>query len=151
MNLVHILSIVMIVSGLLFFMAAVVGIHRFPDFYTRLHAAGKGDTLSTILVIGGLGLYYVNEHHWSFEAILVGIKMFAIVFFIFIASPTSTHVLMRAGYESGKKTFYQNRHRRGRQFRYFQQVINTSNHDLGLQLNHSHSYSDLRDCNAYTP
>jgi len=102
---IELISVTMIVLGLVFFLAAVVGINRFPDFYTRLHAAGKGDTLSTILVIGGIGLYYVHSHHWSFEAFLVGIKLFAIVFFIFIASPTSTHVLMRAGYDSGIKPF----------------------------------------------
>ena len=97
------ISIVMIVSGLIFFLAAVVGIIRFPDFYTRMHAAGKGDTLSTILVIGGIALYYVNQHGWTLEAILVGLKMLAIVVFIFIASPTSTHVLMQAGYDAGVK------------------------------------------------
>jgi len=102
---IEIICIILIVTGLLFFLASVVGIHRFPDFYTRLHAAGKGDTLSTILVIGGIGLYYVHLHHWSFEAFLVGAKLFAIVFFIFIASPTSTHVLMRAGHDSGIKPY----------------------------------------------
>jgi len=108
MNIVNILSILLVAFGLLFFMAAVVGIHRFPDFYTRLHAAGKGDTLSTILVIAGIALFYLDRHQWTLEAIFVSIKMFAIVFFIFIASPTSTHVLMRAGYESGKKPFTKN-------------------------------------------
>jgi multicomponent Na+:H+ antiporter subunit G len=95
------ISIIMIISGLIFFLAAVVGIIRFPDFYTRMHAAGKGDTLSSILVIGGIALYYMNQDGWTLEAILVGLKMFAIVVFIFIASPTSTHVLMQAGYDSG--------------------------------------------------
>ena len=97
------ISIVMIVSGLLFFLAAVVGIIRFPDFYTRMHAAGKGDTLSTILVIGGIALFYVDQGGWTLDAILVGLKMLAIVVFIFIASPTSTHVLMQAGYDAGIK------------------------------------------------
>ena len=97
------ISIIMIVSGLVFFLAAVVGIIRFPDFYTRMHAAGKGDTLSTILVIGGIALYYMNQDGWTFEAILVGLKMLAIVVFIFIASPTSTHVLMQAGFDAGVK------------------------------------------------
>ena len=98
---IEVISIIMIVSGLVFFLAAVVGIIRFPDFYTRMHAAGKGDTLSTILVIGGIALYYMNQDGWTLEAILVGLKMLAIVVFIFIASPTSTHVLMQAGYDAG--------------------------------------------------
>lgn len=95
------ISITMITSGLIFFLAAVVGIMRFPDFYTRMHAAGKGDTLSSILVVGGIALYYMHQGGWTSAAILVGLKMLAIVVFIFIASPTSTHVLMQAGYDSG--------------------------------------------------
>ena len=37
--------------GLLFFLGAAVGLFRFPDFYTRIHAAGKGDTLSSLLIL----------------------------------------------------------------------------------------------------
>ena len=95
------ISITMVVAGLIFFLAAVVGIIRFPDFYTRMHAAGKGDTLSTILIIGGIAVYYMNENQWVFGSVLVGLKLLAIVIFIFIASPTSTHVLMQAGFDSG--------------------------------------------------
>lgn len=100
---VEIISIAMVVVGLVFFLGAVVGIMRFPDFYTRMHAAGKGDTLSTILIIGGIGLYYMHGHDWSWSAVLVGLKLLGIVVFIFIASPTSTHVLMQAGFDSGSK------------------------------------------------
>ena len=38
-----------VISGLIFFFGSAVGVVRFPDFYTRMQAAGKGDTLSTIL------------------------------------------------------------------------------------------------------
>jgi len=100
---VEIISITMVAVGLVFFLGAVVGIIRFPDFYTRMHAAGKGDTLSTILIIGGIGVYYMNGHEWSWESVLVGLKLLGIVVFIFIASPTSTHVLMQAGFDSGSK------------------------------------------------
>ena len=43
------------VIGLIFFFGSAVGMVRFPDFYTRMHAAGKGDTLSTMLMLGGFG------------------------------------------------------------------------------------------------
>lgn len=99
---IEFISIGLIVAGLVFFLGAVVGIIRFPDFYTRMHAAGKGDTLSTVLIISGIALYYMNEHDWERGSILVGLKLFAIVIFIFIASPTSTHVLMQAGFDSGR-------------------------------------------------
>ncbi|MCG8524937.1 MAG: monovalent cation/H(+) antiporter subunit G [Opitutales bacterium] len=100
---IEIISITMIISGLFFFLGAVAGIIRFPDFYTRMHAAGKGDTLSTVLVIGGIALYYMETHHWEWSAILVALKLLAIIIFIFISSPTSTHILMKAGFDAGIK------------------------------------------------
>ena len=42
-----------IVMGLIFFLGTSIGLLRFPDFYTRMHAAGKGDTLSTVLILLG--------------------------------------------------------------------------------------------------
>ena len=53
-DILNALSIILIFSGLIFFMGASVGLLRFPDFYTRMHAAGKGDTLSTILITAGM-------------------------------------------------------------------------------------------------
>jgi multicomponent Na+:H+ antiporter subunit G len=88
-------------SGLLFFIAAVVGILRFPDFYSRMHAAGKGDTLSTLLVISGAIVYYLGEQGIHTASLLVAGKMALIFVFILIASPTATHALTRAGLDSG--------------------------------------------------
>ncbi len=87
--------------GIIFFVGTINGLLRFPDFYTRMHAAGKGDTLSTILILMGLALH--TFHHPSAEAFLTGFKIIFIAVLIFIASPTATHALMDAGYESGIK------------------------------------------------
>ena len=105
------IAITLIATGLFFFLGAAIGLVRFPDFYTRMHAAGKGDTLSTILILSGLAIYYL--HHFSgFEegevraditTILVVIKVIGIAGFVMLTSPTSTHALMQAGYEEGIK------------------------------------------------
>jgi len=96
MNLV---VIVLVVSGLFFFFATTVGLLRFPDFYSRMHAAGKGDTLSSLLMLMGLALY--EFHEIDLATILVGFKILLITVFIFMASPTATHAITDAGYESG--------------------------------------------------
>lgn len=49
-----IFSIVAIVAGLVFFGAGTVGLLRFPDAYTRLHALTKADNLGVALVVIGL-------------------------------------------------------------------------------------------------
>ena len=46
-----IVVIVLTVTGLLFFFATTIGLLRLPDFYSRMHAAGKGDTLSSLLIL----------------------------------------------------------------------------------------------------
>ena len=85
--------------GLVFFLGAAVGLYRFPDFYTRMHAAGKGDTLSSLLILVGFAL--INLDEFSAAGWLLVVKVLAIALFIMLTSPTSTHALMRAGYEDG--------------------------------------------------
>lgn len=101
---ITIFSVILILTGLFFFVGAAVGVMRFPDFYCRMHAAGKGDTLSTLLVILGFALYQFHEfesfaEHWPI--ILVVLKLMAILVFIFLTSPTSTGALADAGWEDG--------------------------------------------------
>ena len=85
------------ILGLVFFLGSAVGMVRFPDFYTRMHAVGKGDTLSTMLMLIGFGLLTMEDY--SIVSGLVFVKIMAIVLFIYITSPTSTHVLMKAAFE----------------------------------------------------
>ncbi|MCA1786550.1 MAG: monovalent cation/H(+) antiporter subunit G [Desulfobacteraceae bacterium] len=92
-----ILVILAMLIGLLFFVATTVGLIRFPDFYSRVHAAGKGDTLSTTVFLGGTILYLLQD--FSGDSLLTAGKLLLIVFYIFIASPTATHAIIDAGYE----------------------------------------------------
>jgi len=94
-----ILVILCLVIGFLFFLGGAVGILRMPDFYSRLHPAGKLDTLGILAMVMGLALY--NLHHFSFEALLLSFKMFLIVFFVFLSSPTATHSIVDAGMRAG--------------------------------------------------
>lgn len=98
-ELLNIFSIILILSGLVFFLGASIGILRFPDFYTRMHAAGKGDTLSTILIMSGMAIQVIGDFEGS--SVLVAIKILAIAVLIMLTSPTSTHLLMKAGYDDG--------------------------------------------------
>jgi multicomponent Na+:H+ antiporter subunit G len=95
--LVHSIGLGMGILGLVFFLGTAVGMVRFPDFYTRMHAAGKGDTLSTMLMLGGFGLVMMED--FSLGSWLLLLKILGIVLFIFITTPTSSHALMRAAFE----------------------------------------------------
>ena len=97
LGLLQILGMMLGILGLVFFLGSAVGMIRFPDFYTRMHAVGKGDTLSTMLMLIGFGLLTMEDY--SIVSWLVFIKILAIVLFIYITSPISTHVLMKAAFE----------------------------------------------------
>ncbi len=81
--------------GCFFIIVTAIGIVRFPDFYSRLHPAGKTDTVGQGFVLTGLMIYE------GFS--LVSIKLMIIVVFIFIASPTATHALAQAAFLLGVK------------------------------------------------
>ena len=54
---IEIISWIFIVAGALLGIAGGIGIHRFPDFYSRLHAVGITDTLCAAAFLIGLGMH----------------------------------------------------------------------------------------------
>lgn len=95
---IDVIAIALIIIGVFFFFATTIGILRFPDFYSRMHAAGKGDTLSSFVVLAGLAIY--NLHEISIVTLFVSLKIMFICVFIFMANPTATHHIIEAGYNS---------------------------------------------------
>ena len=95
MSITTILAVLFMIGGLFFFTTATIGLLRFPDFFTRLHATGKGDTLAVLLFLVGFCVYE------GFT--LTGLKILFIAVFMFLAQPTATHALSRAGLRCGVK------------------------------------------------
>ena len=80
------ISVALILSGLAFYLGAAVGLLRFPDFYTRMHAAGKGDTLSSLLIVLGLAIHMTTDPEQG--NVFVFIKLLAICAFIMLVLST---------------------------------------------------------------
>ncbi|SDZ80497.1 monovalent cation/H(+) antiporter subunit G [Microbulbifer marinus] len=78
--------------GCFFMLSGAVGLLRFPDFYTRMHAAGVTDTLATFLILGGLMLLA----GWSLALFKLGL----ILLFLFFTGPVASHALARAAQHS---------------------------------------------------
>ena len=95
MSILHFFSILFLLGGLFFFITATAGLLRFPGFFTRLHATGKGDTLAVSLSLIGLAFYE------GFT--LSSLKILFIAVFMFLAQPTATHAISRAAMKSGLK------------------------------------------------
>ncbi|MDY6967112.1 MAG: monovalent cation/H(+) antiporter subunit G [Spirochaetota bacterium] len=93
---------ILVVAGVFFFFTSVIGLLRFPDFYSRMHATGKGDTLGALLILVGLAIY--NLHHgFAWLDVVQSIKLLLIAVFWLLAGPTATHALLRSAYNSGIK------------------------------------------------
>ncbi len=88
-------AIILICGGVFFFLTSTIGLLRFPDLYSRMHATGKGDTLAVLLVIAGA----ICHHGINLNSA----KLLLIAIFIFIANPTGTHAIGRAAYRCGIK------------------------------------------------
>ena len=83
----------LLLIGFAFILTGVIGILRLPDFYARLHAVGKCDTLGVGLMVGALSVL---------EGLtLTTLKILLIVLFIGLGNPTATHVLGRAAIRAG--------------------------------------------------
>jgi multicomponent Na+:H+ antiporter subunit G len=94
-----VVAAIFMLAGLFFFTTATIGFLRFPDFYSRMHATGKGDTLGALLSLIGLALYNLH-HEFYWLGSVQSIKLIFIAIFWFLASPTGTHALLRSAFES---------------------------------------------------
>lgn len=65
-----ILTVVAVASGAFFFLAGTVGLLRFPDALTRLHALTKADNLGLGLVVLGL-MPHAQGLHVALKLIVV--------------------------------------------------------------------------------
>ena len=100
MVIAHLVVTALLGAGVFFTIVGSIGLLRFPDFYTRLHATGKCDTLGGGLIILGAMIYHFFQYP---ETLLVPAKLAFLIFFIFIANPTATHAIMKAADETGLK------------------------------------------------
>jgi multicomponent Na+:H+ antiporter subunit G len=90
---IDIISTMFLAAGTLVMITGTVGLLKFPDFYTRMHATGKCDTLGQILIIVGCVIY----EGFTF----ITIKLLLVAAFYLLVGPASTHALMKAAYVTG--------------------------------------------------
>jgi multicomponent Na+:H+ antiporter subunit G len=81
------LAVLVIFSGLFFFLSGSIGLLRLPDIYTRLHALAKADNVGLALV--ALGVIML-------EPVLINdIKIVIIWLLVMAASAISSHLVAR--------------------------------------------------------
>ena len=90
---IDVLSVALIAVGALFFLAGSIGLLRFPDVYTRLHALTKADNLGLGFVVLGLSL---RADSW-----VVVLKLLLIWALVIVAGSTASCLVAEAARLAG--------------------------------------------------
>ena len=86
--LMQVISALFLLIGSFLCLSGGIGILRFPDFYTRMHAVGVTDTLATAMIL--IGLILISSDF------LVDVKLVIILLMTLFISPTASHALANA-------------------------------------------------------
>ena len=90
---VDVISAVFLLTGSAFVLLAGVGLHRFDDVFSRIHAATKAVTFGVILVAVGASLQLTTAADIVRLVLAVGLQL--------VGSPVGSHILARAAYHAG--------------------------------------------------
>ncbi len=98
MHWTDIVTAVFLALGCLVAVTGTLGVLRLPDFYSRLHAAGKTDSLAQALIMVGL-LFQT----WKYDGLVLNAaaRLVLITGFILMTSPIATHAVTKAAYLHG--------------------------------------------------
>lgn len=99
----NIAIILFLITGTFFVVSSSIGIVRFPDIYTRLHAATKASTLGLAGILIGMFIFLFIHHN------IVSGKLLLALFFILLTNPVSGHMISRAAHRAGVKPVTKNR------------------------------------------
>lgn len=87
------LAMALVGLGTFFVLTAALGVLRFPDVWSRMHASTKAGTIGVLFIMLGVGIH--------FAAFDMGLRAFSIVLFTMVTSPISAHLMGRAAYYAG--------------------------------------------------
>lgn len=102
-----ILSWIFLLGGSFFCLTGAVGLLRFPEFFSRIHAASLTDTLGASLILIGLML----QAGWK----LALPKLILILVFSLLAGTTASHAMAKAALKSGLRPLDQEEGRKKRE------------------------------------
>jgi multicomponent Na+:H+ antiporter subunit G len=90
---IHAVTVMLALAGAMFFLAGTLGLLRLPDFYARVHAVAKCDTVGAGLILLALALHVAPHPE--------GLKILVLLVLVLLSSPTSGHALARAAHNTG--------------------------------------------------
>jgi len=95
MTMIDLLSALLVLAGAAFFFAGTVGMLRFPDVFSRLHALTKGDNVGLGLTVLGLAL--------RADSLATVGKLVLVWMLVLLAGATASHLIARSSLRRGIK------------------------------------------------
>ena len=92
-ELIDYISSLLVIMGATFIFAGTIGLLRFPDVYTRLHALTKADNLGLGLIVFGLA---IQSQSWAMAG-----KLILIWLLVLLAGASVSHLVARAALHRG--------------------------------------------------
>ena len=93
----EIIGALLILFGSIISVISAIGMIRFPDVYTRAHAATKTTTVAVLITLTGTFIYL-----WIAEG-FISIRLILGIIFVFLTAPVSGHLVLRASYRAKVK------------------------------------------------
>ena len=94
MTATEIITSLLIFLGVFLTFLSAVGVMRFPDVYSRMHAAGKSSTLGVVFLMLAVVVYFIPNGG-------INIKILLAIVFVFITAPLSSLMITRSAYRIG--------------------------------------------------
>jgi multicomponent Na+:H+ antiporter subunit G len=86
---------ILLLLGSAFILIAAIGLVRFNDLYSRMHATTKATSFGVLLILLGVSLF--------FGTLSVVIKSLLIIVFIYLTAPLAAHSIAKSFKEKNKK------------------------------------------------
>lgn len=94
-DIVSLIASILIFLGSIIALISAIGIVKFQDVFLRSHASTKSSTLSVLLTVVGVLIYFiVNSGFFS-------VRLLLSLVFINLTSPVGMHLISRAAYRNG--------------------------------------------------
>lgn len=89
----EIITGIFMLLGALFILLSAIGLLKMPDLFTRMSATTKASTFGVGFILIASAIFFLNTG--------VSARALVIIFFLFLTTPVSAHMIARAAYFDG--------------------------------------------------
>lgn len=124
-EIVNLIAAIMLFLGSIIALISAIGLIKFQDVFLRSHAATKSSTLSVLLTLVGVIVYFVSAQGY------ISVRLILALVFINLTAPVGGHLISRAAYRTGAYMYRKN--------------DNVGNTNILLSANEKSSFEQLKE------